>query len=416
MRSGHRPRPVPSSPEEAACFLHDLVLSTEAPFSYPVRFTRGVLAPENDALSEWVRARPGPRPVRALAFLDAGLVDSWPDLPVRLCAYAERWGEVLALCHPPMVLAGGEEAKNSFGIPHKVIRLARRCHLCRQSLVLAVGGGAFLDAVGFAASLIHRGVRLVRVPTTVLAQNDSGVGVKNGLNLGGVKNFLGTFAPPAAVFNDSEFLRTLSERDWTAGIAEAYKVAVIKDASFLDWLVAASDGLRHRDLDTMEQLIRRCAGLHVEHIMRSGDPFESGSARPLDFGHWAAHKLESLTVHGLRHGEAVAIGMAIDLLYAAARGLLAAPAAERVVGAMANVGLPVWHEALEWGDPDGRPFLFSGIEEFREHLGGELHVTLPNPIGRKTEVSEMDEALLTGCLGRLRELACELGERARTTR
>ena len=396
--------------------MHDLVLSTNAPFSYSVRFTRAVFAPENDALATWTRAQPGPHPVRALAFLDAGLVDSWPGLPGLLCAYAERWGESLVLGHPPMVLPGGEEAKNSFEVPHKVIRLARRCHLCRQSLILAVGGGAFLDAVGFAASLIHRGVRLVRVPTTVLAQNDSGVGVKNGLNLGGVKNFLGTFAPPAAVFNDSDFLRTLADRDWVAGIAEAYKVALIKDRQFLEWLIEQGPALSGRDSGVIEELIRRCARLHAEHIATSGDPFELGSARPLDFGHWAAHKLEALTLHELRHGEAVAVGIAIDLLYAADKGFILHEDARRTIRAMQAAGLPVWHDALDQKDPTGKRFVLNGIEEFREHLGGQLQVTLPNPIGRKTEVSEMDEAVLTGCLASLKELAGDVGERAHTPR
>jgi 3-dehydroquinate synthase len=272
---------------------------------------------------------------------------------------------------------------------------------------VAVGGGAFLDAAGFAAALVHRGVRLVRVPTTVLAQNDSSMGVKNGLNLDGSKNFLGTFAPPVAVFCDPLFLRTLSDRDWIAGIAEAFKVAIVRDLPFLDWLVAQVPLLRRRDLKVMEQLVRRCAAQHLAHIESGGDPFEFGLARPLDFGHWAGHKLESLSRHELRHGEAVAIGMALDLHYAAALRFVPWADVRRVVAALLALGLPVWHPALDATDAKGRPVVFDGIDEFREHLGGGLHITLPCPLGCRREIETVDEALLHDCLRRLRRVASE---------
>src|SRR5207247_5778183 len=106
----------------------------------------------------------------------------------------------------------------------------------RQSYALAIGGGAVLDAVGFAAAIFHRGVRHIRCPTTVLAQSDSGVGVKNAINAFGLKNLLGTFAPPFAVINDQTFLDVLPERDKRAGMAEAVKVALIRDGAFFDWI------------------------------------------------------------------------------------------------------------------------------------------------------------------------------------
>jgi len=203
------------------------------------------------------------------------------------------------------------------------------------------------------------------------------------------------------VLNDFDFLDTLADRDWRAGIAEAFKVAAIRDAAFLDWLVTAAPTLRNRDAAAMETLIRRCAALHLAQIAGAGDPFESGLARPLDFGHWAAHKLESLSGQQLNHGEAVAIGMALDLLYAAATGLIPKADAERVIGALGAAGLPAWHEAAGRRDAAGRPQLFDGIGEFREHLGGRLHITLPAPLGRGVEIHAMDEAVLEHCLDRL---------------
>lgn len=374
-------------------------------FRYPVIFTRGLFDPGNPVLSEWVLETASVAPCRCAVFVDEGVSQAQPDVVERITDYIGAHADALDLAGDVVVLPGGEQIKDSFDAALKVIRHVRRARLCRQSLVLAVGGGAFLDAVGFAASLVHRGVRLVRAPTTVLAQDDSGVGVKTGVNLGGQKNFLGTFAPPAAVFNDALFLRTLSQRDWVSGIAEAYKVAVVRDASFLDWLIQSERALRRRNLETMEQMIRRCATLHLEHIALSGDPFEQGQARPLDFGHWAAHKLEMLTCHELRHGEAVAIGMGLDLCYAALAGLITQAEAERVMLSMARVGLPLWHDVLDLRNPHGTPVVFDGIEEFREHLGGELHVTLPKPLGRRIEVTALDQGLLERALQRLRQIA-----------
>jgi 3-dehydroquinate synthase len=218
-------------------------------------------------------------------------------------------------------------------------------------------------------------VRLVRVPTTVLAQNDAGVGVKNGINAFGAKNFLGTFAPPFAVIDDSTFLTTLDARDRAAGMAEAVKVAAIRDPVFFEWLVDHADALASFDLVHVERMVRRCAELHLAHIAGGGDPFETGNARPLDFGHWSAHKLEILTAHELRHGEAVAIGMALDTRYSVEVGMLDENSAASFVTLLERLRLPTWHDALL------DPALLGGLDEFRQHLGGELTITLLAGIG-----------------------------------
>lgn len=378
------------------------------PFDYPVLFSDGVFEPDNPALANVGEEGSSRSPAPCIVAVDSGVAEAQPDLLKRIAGYAELHADALSLQCAPLILPGGEEAKNSFAAVMTLIRAARRHRLCRHSYIVAVGGGALLDAAGFAASLIHRGVRLIRIPTTVLAQNDSGIGVKNGINFEGVKNFLGTFAPPVAVINDARFLTTLSDRDWIAGIAEAYKVAIIKDADFLCRLESAQSALVKRDLTAMTTLIRRCAELHLQHVTSSGDPFEFGSARPLDFGHWAAHKLESMTSHTLRHGEAVAIGMALDLLYAARLGFIEPDAARNVIGAMAQTGLPVWDDALHARDAAGRPLLLDGIEDFREHLGGQLHVTLPRPLGRCVDVTTLDTHLICQCIGELSTLHAAL--------
>jgi 3-dehydroquinate synthase len=380
----------------------------EIPYAYDVCFGHDVFASTNPLLAEeTARVFAANRPVPTLVFLDEGLALAQPELAARIESYASSRADTFALRRGPVVLPGGEACKDGTAVCVQAVAALREAGLCRQSCVMVVGGGAFQDAIGLAAALYHRGVRTVRLPSTVLSQNDSGVGVKNGVNLDGVKNLLGTFAPPALVVNDFRLLDTVSDRDWIAGAAEAFKVALIRDAEFAEWLVGHAAEIPARDSRTMEQLVRRCAALHVEHIATSGDPFECGSARPLDFGHWSAHKLESLTGFAMRHGEAVAIGLALDLCYAARREFISRADAHRVVAALHRAGLPVWDDWLE-AEAGGSRVILAGIEEFREHLGGVLHVTFPCPIGRKREVCELDAAGMLTAIGDLRRLARSL--------
>ena len=274
--------------------------------------------------------------------------------------------------------------------------------ICRHSYVIIIGGGAVLDAVGCAASLIHRGLRQVRIPTTVLAQADAGLGVKNGINHAGNKNFLGTFTPPDAIINDSRFLVSLDARSWRAGVAEAFKVAIIKDRTFLADLIAWAGAIRDRDLPTMCQVVERCALLHLEHITQGGDPFEKGSSRPLDFGHWSAHRLEVVSRHRLQHGEAVAIGIAIDLFYAIEINRLTRAEVEPIIAALTTCGFRLWDECLDLRDAHGRRAVLAGLEQFREHLGGELTLAMPDGLGARCDISSFDEAAFERALRQLR--------------
>lgn len=367
-------------------------------FDYPVYFTEGIFHPGNAALVDALSRREPKRRHRVVAFADAGVVARMPQIGADLARYAERHRDRMALAAPLQIVPGGEDAKNDPSIIAATHEKLHDLGIDRQAHVVAIGGGAVLDMVGYAAAATHRGVRLVRVPTTVLAQNDSGVGVKTAINAFGAKNFLGAFAPPFAVINDFDFIRHLPPRDRISGMAEAVKVALIRDAAFFLWLERAAADLVSFEDGAMQFMIRRCAELHLRHITGGGDPFEFGSARPLDFGHWAAHKLEALSGHALRHGEAVAIGIALDSRYSAETGLLDIGAAERICALFERLGFSLWHNALALRDPDGSLRVLQGLTEFREHLGGNLTVTLLAGIGRGIEVNSIDTSVVARCI------------------
>jgi len=245
--------------------------------------------------------------------------------------------------------------------------------------VVAVGGGALLDVAGYAAATAQRGLRLVRVPTTTLAQADAGVAVTATLNACGRKDFVGTFAPPIAVLNDSAVLATLDDRDWRAGLAEALKIAVTTDRELFEVLEGHAHRLVGRDLDTMIRVIQRSATLHLAA--------DEGGAPVALFGHWAAFKLEALTDFRLRHGEAVAIGVALDTTYSYLAGLLAESEWRRVLTTLSALGFSLYVPELRahLGELEHPRSLLRGLTEFRERRGGPLTITLLRAIGAAVE-------------------------------
>ena len=372
------------------------------PFEYPVCFTEGLFQPRNPVLRDTLcRLEPELRH-RCVVFVDDGLAAARPGLIGEIKAYAEHHARHIDLVADPIPIPGGERIKSELHFVEQMQQTLYDHRIDRHSYAIAVGGGAVLDAVGLVAATTHRGVRHIRVPSTVLAQSDSGVGVKNGVNLYGAKNYVGTFAPPFAVLNDLDFALTLGPRDKIAGMAEAVKVALIRDSDFFTWIERHADDLAIFQRETMAVMIRRCADLHMRQIAHGGDPFESGSARPLDYGHWAAHKLEGLTRYHLRHGEAVAIGIALDARYSVLRGLLPPGEEERICFLLEHLGFKLWHPALEKKTAEGRYAVMEGLRDFREHLGGALTITLLAGIGTGVEVHEMDDGLVLSAIAWLK--------------
>ncbi len=373
------------------CLIMEFLQQTfTVSFHYKIFFTAHLFDADNALLKKFMTEQNSEGVKKKILFIvDEAVAKNHPQLIDRVKIYFKNIPSVFL--SEVLIIIGGEQAKNDEACLQKVLTAINKYGIDRHSFVAAIGGGSVLDMVGYACAIAHRGIRHVRIPTTVLSQNDSGIGVKNSFNFFGKKNFLGTFAPPVAVFNDAHFLTTLSERDWRSGIAEAVKVALIKDADFFEWLEGNATAMAMRNMAAMQYQIKRCAELHLEHIA-SGDPFEMGSSRPLDFGHWSAHKLEQLSNFSVRHGEAVAMGIALDSTYSYLSGKLKKPDLERILNLLETLGFSLIHPEMEVNGEKSP--LLEGLNEFREHLGGQLTITLLRGIGQSEEVHEMDTELL----------------------
>ena len=365
-------------------------------FKHRILFTRNAFAVGNPALAE-VLAEGGGR--RAMVFVEETVAVLWPELVDEIQDYFAALDlDFLGTTAFP----GGESAKADEQLVREVWATIDAAHLDRHSYALAIGGGAFLDAVGYAAATAHRGVRLIRLPTTTLSQDDSGVGVKCAINAFGKKNWVGSFAVPFAVINDFRYLHSQAAETSRGGLIEAVKVALVRDGEFFQWIEANLELLAALDPEVLEICVERSALLHARHIANGGDPFETGSSRPLDFGHWAAHKLETMTHYQLSHAPAVAVGVALDTLYSARAGLLKFSVAEQVLRVLDGLQLGIYHPALDWLDEGGKRRVIDGLDEFREHLGGRLTVLLLEDVGRGIDVHEIDETLLGDCINELR--------------
>ncbi|MBY0586364.1 3-dehydroquinate synthase [bacterium] len=362
----------------------DVTIAFSVPAVHRLRFTDDVFGADHAVLHDLLEPS-GPQPARVQIWLDDDVDQANPWLRegidramAPILHRAVRVGNF-------QVVPGGESSKNDIHLLERMLKVMNAADLDRRSYVAVIGGGAVLDVVGFAASIAHRGIRLVRFPTTTLAQADSGVGVKNGVNLFDKKNWVGSFAIPWGVINDTRLLETLSDRDYRCGFAEAVKVSLLKDPAVWQMILRSTAGIGRRDPELCQTIIRASAKLHLQHITQGGDPFESEEARPLDFGHWSAHKLESLSHYRLRHGEAVATGLAIDVLYSSKKLGLPIDDAREIISCLVKLGFSF--QIPELADVET---LMGGLEEFRQHLGGRLTLTMLRAIGSPVDVHEVD--------------------------
>ncbi len=369
------------------------------PFRHRLRMTSDVLGSELPVLLDLIE-RSGDQLPRVQLWIDDSVAKADPALVPRIETLIRASSAHFTSTGPIQFAPGGEAVKNDIDAQKRMLQAINADDLDRRSYIVVIGGGAVLDAVGFSAAIAHRGIRLIRLPTTTLAQADSGVGVKNSVNLFAKKNWLGTFAVPWGVINDAKLLATLPDRDFRCGFSEAVKVTVLKDREGFDEVCRLAPRIGQRDMTAALPVIRRSAQLHLQHITQGGDPFEMLEARPLDFGHWSAHKLEVMSNFELRHGEAVAIGVAVDTLYSSLVHGFPREDAQRVLKALGDLGLTLDHPALHdtWT-------LFRGLEEFRQHLGGRLTLTMLSSVGHKLDVHQIDKPKMLHAIAEVAEFA-----------
>lgn len=366
-------------------------------YSYSVYFDENIFDTNNSTFCNILES--SSLPARILLSIDEGFHLKNKGFLDHILAYFKSHGECIQLIGPIEIFPGGEESKNNPINIQRAYDFVLNYGLDRHSYIVGIGGGAFLDMLGFAAATAHRGIRFVRIPTTVLAQNDAAIGVKNAINYKGRKNFIGTFSPPFAVLNDYTLLSSLSEAEKRAGFAEAIKVSLIRDSQFFDWIEQNLHAISKFEDSAIEHLIQNCCKLHLNQITTGGDPFEAGSARPLDFGHWSAHKLEEISENRIKHGEAVACGIAIDTIYSKKMNILTESDCERVLSVLTGLGFPLVPDELLSLD------IVSALNEFQEHLGGKLCITLISACGTAYEVDTIDITIMQQSIRELAEYA-----------
>lgn len=253
-----------------ACFdgkrQQDVVF--EVPFVHRLRFTTDVLREDEQVLVELLQPSADDSP-RVQFWVDENVAYHIPELPALITAFCHRHRDRIRWVGEIQQVPGGEQVKNDIRILERILTTLHAADLDRHSYVVAIGGGAVLDAVGFAAAIAHRGIRLVRLPTTTLAQADSGIGVKNSVNLFEKKNWVGTFAVPWGVVNDASMLESLSDRDFRCGFSEAVKVSLLKSVEMFDRLHQMADAVGRRERKAAEEMIRWSAQLHLTILPRA---------------------------------------------------------------------------------------------------------------------------------------------------
>lgn len=372
---------------------------------YPVVFTEGVFDLDNPVLVQTMDRLSENRVHRAMVFIDSNVADLLPQITQHVTQYFETYADDIELAEEPRVIPGGEAIKNEIDVVGPMAAALAEAHLCRNSFVIIIGGGAVLDAVGFAASVTHRGLRTIRIPTTVLAQANAGISVKTSINLPGMKNAIGSFAPPFGVINDWQFLHSLPDREWFAGIGEAFRMGIIRDRKFFDDLCDLACTLSQRAPETIRQIIQHSAYLYLSEMSLSNDPFELNIGQPLDFAYWAAHKLEILSSFEVSHGEAVVMGVLINSRYAMEQGWMAESEFDRIHAAFLQLGLPLWFNELDMVGADGNLEILQGIPDYQEQKGGVLSITFPDGIGASRNEQALDLTVMERALNSLKELA-----------
>lgn len=350
---------------------YDVVVATDAIASLP------------DLLSEWAETsdRPVSVPGKALLVTDSNVRGLHAD---EVCSVLEERGWTCRVAEIP----AGEASKCGAVVSDLYDELVE-FQADRRTLVVAVGGGVVGDAAGYVSATYARGLPFVQVPTTLLAQVDSSVGGKVGINHARGKNLIGAFHQPLGVFIDTATLSTLPDRDYRSGLAEVVKYGVILDADFFEYLEKNVAGLNHRDADVLRHVVARSCRLKADVVEQ--DEYErTGLRAVLNYGHTFAHAYEALAGYGeLLHGEAVSIGMIAASRLAERRGLIESEATRRQMKLLEAVGLPTGLPASVDLSIDA---ILGAMKLDKKTVAGRLRFILPTEIGRVALFDDVPES------------------------
>jgi len=373
--------------------------ASSTPFEYPVCFTSDVFSPANGDLRDViVRLEPKERH-RIAAIVDRGAIVAQPELNLHIERYAQCHHDALDLVAPPIVQGGGERTKDDPALPARIQAYLHALELDRRSVLLVVGGASFLDLVGFAASTVRSAPRVVRIPTTALAQAGLAVLPRSAIHAFGTKNYLCTYRPPFAVVCDRRFIETQRTRAKVFGLVHAVRIALLRDRALFDWIVAHAVRLALGERDAVVELLRRSATHHVDlaSSMR-GDDLPSADD-PLTFGAWSADAIEAHTERRIRQGEALAVGLALDATLGALHRTHGEAEREQIHRLLERLGLRLWHDTLGHVDSEGRLLLLDGLSE--RASGRAPRVPLLRGIGAGVAPHELREDVLREAITRL---------------
>jgi 3-dehydroquinate synthase len=381
-------------------YMRTIKQSFQVNFKYNIVFTHDIFNIKNLTLIKTLNIK---NKKKVIIFIDKNVYKTNKNIHTQITEYIKNNEKYINLVCNPILITGGEKIKNHYNLVKYAYKLIDTYKICRQSYILAIGGGTLLDLIGFVASTAHRGIKIIRIPTTTLSQDDSGVGVKNGINFTNKKNFIGSFSTPYAVINDFNLLNSLKDENFIEGFSEAIKVALIKNKKLFFLIKNNTNKILNREKTITEKIIYECAKIHAKHISKKGDPFEVKSSRPLDFGHWAAHKIESLSKYKISHGKSVAIGLALDCTYSYLLKLLKKDDWKDIIKTIINLKLPIYSKELSFIE-NKKNLIFNGLEEFREHLGGKLTITLIRSIGKKIDTHHINKNVYEKSINLLKKL------------
>ena len=284
-----------------------------------------------------------------------------------------------------LLVADGEEQK-SLDVAGRLYTELTQCYAERTTPILALGGGVIGDLAGFVAATYLRGVPLVQIPTTLLAQVDSSIGGKVAVNHGQLKNKIGAFYQPRLVISDTATLKTLPAKEFANGMAEVIKSAVIQDSPFFTFIEANLDKIKQMDDDALEEVVFRSASIKANVVAQ--DELDMGLRNILNFGHTVGHAIETVSDFEVEHGQAIAMGMMAAARIAQKKGLLASGELTRLKGVIAGAGLPT-----EMPDLDNKKII-QAIRHDKKIIAGRIRFVLPKAIGNVFVTDEVSLSLL----------------------